>query len=64
MEQENNNLLNLFSKFATLFNKPEQNSKPQPPPQTAKPKLNDKAVIDFIRLHDSRKKEILDKLKQ
>jgi hypothetical protein len=60
MKQENNNLLNLFSTLTRIFNKNEQNSPPPTAPQQPKIK-KDKAVIDFIRLHDKRKNEILNK---
>ena len=60
MKQENNNLLNLFSTLTRIFNKNEQNSPPPVSPQPPKTK-NDKAVIDFIRMHDKRKNQILNK---
>ncbi len=65
MEQENNGILNLLSKFAGVFNKSEQKSPPpKNTPPSASPKMNnDKAVIDFIRLHDKRRNEILGKNK-
>ena len=62
MEQENNNILNLFNNISKILTKPKESPPTQNPLKPIK-SSNSKCTVDFIRAHEMRKNSIINKNK-